>query len=83
VLFWVGGELFGIVIGGVAEAGAGSYVLGLVCAGIGAGIAYAIVNSLGQSELASFAAGGDDANPHYDPSNPYSPPRGGAPPPGP
>jgi hypothetical protein len=73
-LFWIGGEIIGFIIGGMTSSGAGAYGLALLCAGVGAGIAYAIVNSLGPSEYA-MAGGEDTGNPHYDPKNPYSPPR--------
>ena len=79
-LFWIGGEVVGFVIGGVAQAGMGGYLLALVCAGIGAGVAYAIVSSL-RSEKSRYdlpfetAMAPRVAAAPIDPSNPYSPPR--------
>ena len=79
VLFWVGGEFFGFVAGTAADAGMGAYLLALACAAIGASIAYAIVRSLGPSEMlkASYETGAPAAMPAgpYDLRNPYSPPR--------
>jgi len=73
-LFWIGGEVLGLLIGSAAGGGGGAYAMALLCAAVGAGVAYAIVNSLSAAEYAM--SGGDDApNPHYDPKNPYSPPR--------
>jgi hypothetical protein len=80
-LFWIGGEVMGMIGGQIAGAGAGAYLIALLCAGAGAGAAYAIVSSLG-SVASGYEMGGDKVNPHYDPSNPYSPPRGGEAPPG-
>ncbi len=77
--FWIGGEFFGIIAGTAADAGMAAYGLALLCAGVGAGVAYAIVKSLGPSEMA--AASYDPASPAgmpagpYDLRNPYSPPR--------
>jgi len=73
-LFWIGGEVIGFIIGGVAGSGGAAYGLALLCAAAGAGVAYAIVNSLGAADHA-MDGGEDSGNPHYDPKNPYSPPR--------
>lgn len=80
VLGWVGGEIVGFIVGGVADAGMGGYALALLFAAIGAGIAYAIVSSLRneQSRYDDYAAvpvGVPQYGAPYDPSNPYSPPR--------
>jgi hypothetical protein len=75
-LFWIGGEIIGFIVGASVSAGGGAYGLALLFAAVGAVVAYVIVNSLGPSEFAMAAGGGDDTgNPHYDPKNPYSPPR--------
>ena len=47
VVLWFGGEIFGIFLGFSMSGGDSSgYFLGLVGAAVGAGIAYAIANSL-------------------------------------
>jgi hypothetical protein len=80
VAFWVGGEFLGFIAGSIADAGMGAYLLALVCAGIGALVAYFIVRSLGPSEMMAEARY-DAAMPvhapagPYDLSNPYTPPR--------
>jgi len=77
--FWIGGELTGFVVGGITDAGAGSYAFALLFAAIGAGVAYAIVSALGSehSRYDAFAAPVAPAiyGPPADPRNPYSPPR--------
>lgn len=77
--FWIGGEIVGFTIGGIADAGAGSYLVALLLAGIGAVIAYVIVSSL-KSETSRydepFAPLPVGYGPPQDPSNPYNPPRG-------
>src|SRR5262245_3503153 len=75
--FWIGGELLGFLVGASADAGAGAYLVALVFAGIGAGVAYAIVSSLGQEAVVGMADsdGGRVYEPPEDPNNPYNPPR--------
>ncbi len=49
VVFWFGGEVVGAIIGAVATDGKGGamiYILALVGAAVGAGVAFAIANSL-------------------------------------
>src|SRR5262245_31742632 len=77
--FWIGGELLGFVVGTAADAGGGAYFIALLFAGIGAGIAYAIVSSLGpdSEQLAPESGDGPVYGPPQDPNNPYNPPRGG------
>jgi hypothetical protein len=72
--FWLLGELGGFVIGAMLGMELAAYGLALVCAGVGAGIAFAIVNSLGDRDPYQLAADEVGATGHYDPSNPYSPP---------
>jgi hypothetical protein len=79
-LFWIGGEILGGGIGFALEAGPAAYLLALMFAAGGAVAAYAVVRSLGPGGFVLAASGGEAVNPHYDPSNPYSPPRGGDPP---
>jgi hypothetical protein len=73
VLFWVGGELLGFIIGSLLGMELGAYGIALLFAAGGAGISYLIVNSLGSLAV-------DDAAPdaggvgRFDPENPYSPP---------
>ncbi len=76
VLFWITGEISGFVIGLASDVGeGGAYLLAIVLAGLGALIAYLIVNSIGSSELAPVSSMGGGWS-HHDPSNPYSPPGG-------
>lgn len=49
VAFWIAGELMGFIIGGILGLGMGGYLIALPLAGVGAGVAYAIVNNLPQS----------------------------------
>ncbi len=44
--FWFGGEVMGFIIGGLLDLGMGAYLIALVFAGIGAGVAYGIVKGL-------------------------------------
>ncbi len=78
-LFWIGGEITGFIVGEIADVGAGSYLFALVSAAIGAGIAYAIVSSLGRGktwdDYGMPAAVPAYAPPPFDPANPYSAPR--------
>jgi hypothetical protein len=85
--FWIGGEFAGFIAGSLADAGAAAYLVALVCAGVGAAVAYLIVKSLpaasapweAAGSYAPVAAGGPvppSAGPQ-DLSNPYSPPRAG------
>jgi hypothetical protein len=77
--FWIGGEILGFVVGTMADADAGSYLIALIFAGIGAGIAYAIVSSLGGESAQPMTSGGEAIvyGPPEDPNNPYNPPRTG------
>jgi hypothetical protein len=79
VAFWVGGEFLGYIAGSMADAGVGAYGIALLCAGVGAVVAYFIVRSLGSTEMVEPRYGsalpvGAPAGP-YDLSNPYTPPR--------
>ncbi|HEY8076131.1 MAG TPA: hypothetical protein VIF62_18525 [Labilithrix sp.] len=79
-LFWIGGEIIGFIIGAVADAGPGGYVLALLCAAVGAGIAYAIVKSIGAGKAwddygMPATASPAYAPPPFDPANPYNAPR--------
>lgn len=75
-LFWILGELFGFVMGAALDAGAATYLMALAFAGIGAFLAHVVVKSL-NSTSETVATTEHALNPHYNPSNPYSPPRGG------
>jgi hypothetical protein len=86
-LFWFGGEVTGAVIGAIAGDGelVGTVLGAFAMASVGAVIAYLIVKSLRSAQLdesAAYAMGPvyGAGYQHYDPSNPYSPPRGGPPP---
>lgn len=78
--FWIGGELLGFIAGGIADLGMGSYLLALLFAGTGAVLSYVIVKSLksgysnpyGYADAPAMAPAGYA---HYNPANPYSPPR--------
>jgi len=48
--FWILGELMGIVVGSAMNLGAGAYGLALLFAGIGAGVAFAVVKGLGPGQ---------------------------------
>ena len=73
VLFWVGGEIAGFILGAVLGMEFGAYGIALLFAAGGAGISYLIVNSLGSlvSDDDAPDAGGIG---RFDPENPYSPP---------
>lgn len=43
---WIGGEIFGFVLGSLLGMDIGSYLLALGCAAAGAAVSYGIVNSL-------------------------------------
>jgi hypothetical protein len=85
--FWIGGEIAGLIVGTLAETGAAAYLVALVCAAIGAAVAYFIVKSLpavsapreAAGSYAPVPAGGPVLPPagSQDLSNPYSPPRAG------
>ncbi len=49
---WIGGEIFGLVLGMLLELDAGMYLTGIGCAILGAVVSYGIVNSLSPTELA-------------------------------
>lgn len=49
---WIGGELFGIVLGALLGLDVGMYLTALACAGVGAAVSYGIVSSLSPTELA-------------------------------
>ncbi len=46
VLFWLGGEFIGIVVGSLLGMGTGSYLVALLLAAIGAGVSWAVINNL-------------------------------------
>jgi len=76
---WVGGELLGALIGGFLELDLGAYVMALALAGVGLGIAFAVVGSLEPIGVAGEGheplEGSHDLSGAADPDNPYSPPR--------
>src|SRR5687768_9147196 len=57
---WIGGEIFGFVLGALLGMEIGMYLLGIGCAITGAVVAYFIVSSLEPTELAFAAASTDD-----------------------
>lgn len=76
---WFGGELFGYLAGVMAGLELGAYLVAILFAGAGVGVAYMIVNSL--SAVGAYAMepamedlGGVDPA-FQDPSNPFNPPR--------
>lgn len=76
-LLWIGGEISGFVVGTIAEAEAGAYLVALLFAALGAVVAYVVVSALKSEasrydDLATSPAG---YAPPHDPSNPYAPPR--------
>lgn len=78
--FWIGGEILGFIIGGLADLGMGSYLLALIFAAFGALASFLIVKSIksgyqnpyGYQDVLPVAPAGYA---HYNPANPYSPPR--------
>ena len=54
---WIGGEIFGFVVGMLLEMEMGMYLMGIGCAILGAVVSYGIVNSLEPTELALEADG--------------------------
>jgi hypothetical protein len=81
VAFWIGGELIGFIVGSLADAGAGAYLVALLFAAFGATAAYFVVKSLGGQvapEPFAVPAGGGalpPVGPPPDLQNPYAPPR--------
>ncbi len=81
VAFWIGGELTGFIVGGLADAGAGAYLVALLFAAMGATAAYFIVKSLGDELQAALQPLPVAAGPYVPPAgpldleNPYAPPR--------
>jgi hypothetical protein len=80
VAFWIGGEVTGLVVGEVADAGAGAYLMALVFAAVGATVAYFIVKSLRPFDETAALEGappGRALAPAAPPdlTNPYAPPR--------
>jgi hypothetical protein len=79
---WFGGEILGFIVGSLADAGAGAYLVALLFAAVGATAAYFIVKSLpGEAQEMALpvpAVGGlvPPAGPP-DLTNPYAPPRAG------
>jgi hypothetical protein len=72
VLLWISGELIGFIIGAAMSLELGAYGLALLCAAGGAGISYAVVNSLGSLDTDEIGDTGGVGR--FDPENPYSPP---------
>jgi hypothetical protein len=78
---WFLGEVAGLIVGTLADAGAGAYLVALLFAAVGATVSYFIVKSLrpadGMLELASAPAGAGPFLPQGPPdlTNPYAPPR--------
>ncbi|MEP7121334.1 MAG: hypothetical protein ABJE95_10510 [Byssovorax sp.] len=73
VLLWVGGEFLGFIIGSIMGMELGAYGIALLCAATGAGISYAVVNSLGSLETDEDGRDVGGVG-RFDPENPYSPP---------
>jgi uncharacterized membrane protein YeaQ/YmgE (transglycosylase-associated protein family) len=82
-LGWIGGQLIGAVVASLLEfEPIAIYATALVCAIVGAVTAYLVVRNLQAGGLvAAYAEYGATAPApvaaNYDPSNVYSPPRGG------
>lgn len=80
---WFGGEITGFVVGELADAGAGAYLVALVFAAVGAIVAHFVVKSLrpadGTMELAAAlpvgVGGAFVPQGPPDLTNPYAPPR--------
>jgi hypothetical protein len=78
-LLWVVGEVFGFVLAAMLGTGddvMSMYPLALVGAIGGAVVAWIIVRSLSSRTMDEpLVSGAPVENRHYDPSNPFSPPR--------
>ncbi len=81
VALWLGGEVTGLVVGTLADAGAGAYLVALLFAAMGAFAAHFIVKALRPANemmpyLGGMAGEGVYAPPGpADLANPYAPPR--------
>jgi hypothetical protein len=81
VALWLGGEITGLMVGGLADAGAGAYLVALLFAAVGATAAHFIVKSLRPAdEMMAYAVGGVGDGVFAPPgppdlANPYAPPR--------
>jgi hypothetical protein len=81
VALWLGGEISGLVVGGLADAGAGAYLVALLFAAFGAIAAHFIVKSLRPADgMMAYARGmgGEGVFAPQGPpdlANPYAPPR--------
>jgi hypothetical protein len=81
VALWLGGEITGLIVGTLADAGAGAYVVALLFAAVGAIVAHFIVKSLrpadGMMGYPGALAGDGAFVPQGPPdlANPYAPPR--------
>ena len=80
--FYIGGELTGFIVGGIADLGMGSYLVALAFAAMGALASWLIVRSLSSAYANPYGYVNPPPTmapavgyPNYDPSNPYSPPR--------
>jgi hypothetical protein len=80
---WFGGEITGFIVGTAADAGAGAYLIALLCAGLGATVAYFIVKSLRPADgmMMDYPMMAPPAGQPFIPqgapdlNNPYAPPR--------
>ncbi len=82
VALWLGGEITGLIVGGLADAGAGAYLVALLFAAVGATAAHFIVKSLRPANemlpyMGGMAGDGGVFVPQGPPdlANPYAPPR--------
>jgi hypothetical protein len=77
-LFWVAGEVAGFIVAGMmGSAGLAAYLFALMGAAVGAVAAWFVIYMLphrAEEELFTDMAR-DAENPHYDPQNPFSPPK--------
>ena len=74
-LMWIVGEIIGFIIGFGLGMEMGAYGLALACAVVGGTIAWFLVKSLAPGGMVAAYAESGAQNPHYDPKNPWSPPR--------
>lgn len=81
VALWLGGEITGLIVGGLADAGVGAYLVALLFAAFGAAAAHFIVKSLRPANETMGYAGGMAGEGVFAPqgppdlANPYAPPR--------
>jgi hypothetical protein len=81
VALWFGGESAGLIVGSLADMGAGAYLVALLFAAVGATAAHFIVKALQPADGLQALAGGASSDGPFVPqgppdlTNPYAAPR--------